>query len=223
MYDMIRKCINTVINAVFPPRCPLCDAFTDVRARPCKGCSITLHVLGGDAHLPALRKIWFSRCRSRFAYEGGIKDSLHNYKYGERLDLAKFLSDELAIEAADIGVFDVIIPVPLHPRKLRSRGFNQSAILARRLGRVTSVKVDLDSLVRVRDIEPQVGLEKAKRVENVKGVFAVNPKRYGYIAGRVVLLIDDVLTTGATINECARALMKADATSVSILTVARTL
>jgi len=115
---------------------------------------------------------------------------------------------------------DVIIPVPLHPSRLRQRGFNQSALLAQEMSRMLCVPVDLFSLRKIRATPPQVGLTMKERTKNVKGTFHVI--NGDHVKGKKVLLVDDVFTTGATISECARALRKAGATSVDVLTLART-
>ncbi|MFH0800543.1 MAG: ComF family protein [Pseudomonadota bacterium] len=219
----LRRAAGFAADALYPPRCPLCDAFVAARDEPCEDCSASLNILEADACLLHLSRSWFLRCRSRFAYDGPIRNALQGFKYGERLDLLRFLTAALAEEARRMGGLNLVVPVPLHPKRLGNRGFNQSALLATRLGKISGAQVELGALLRTRDIAPQVGLERAERMENVKGAFAVDEKRTAKIALRDILLIDDVLTTGATVNECARALMKSGANSVSVLTVARTL
>lgn len=213
---------RVVLDVIFPPRCPLCDAFASVVDLPCDGCAVSLHPLEGDAVLPSsLQHV--SRCRSCFAFEGKITDALHGFKYSERFDLLRYLSGVLEKEARAMGSFELVVSVPLHPVRLRQRGFNQSALLARRVSRGEGIPVDYDSLVRIRDIPPQVGLSRAERIENVKGAFAVRKSRARRIEGKRVLLIDDVMTTGATLGECARALLDAGAADVAALTIARTI
>lgn len=212
-----------LIDALFPPRCPLCDSFVARGGLPCKACVTMLHPLEGNAHLTLNCAVKIARCRSCFAYDGRIRDTLHGFKYGERLDLLRYLTDELVIEARSLSAADLIIPVPLHTKRLRERGFNQSALLALKLGEKMAIPVDVDSLKRVRDIPPQVGMERAARLLNVKGAFAVDSGCMSQIAGKSILLVDDVLTTGATINACAGALLAAKAARVEAVTVARAL
>ncbi|HPM41763.1 MAG TPA: ComF family protein [bacterium] len=211
------------MDAVFPPRCPLCDSFVHERACPCEDCAHSVRRLDSEAFVPHTPKSVLSFCRSCFAFEGRVKDALHGFKYGERQDLLSFFAREMALEAASVGGFDLIVPVPLAPRKLSDRGFNQSALIARRMAKGAWAPADLRSLVRARDIPPQVGLEREARIENVRGAFAVRRGREARLDGREILLIDDVMTTGATLAECARALRSAGASSVWALTVARTL
>ena len=164
-----------------------------------------------------------SRCRSCFAFDGPIREVLHSFKYGDRLDLLRFLAAELSAEAALLGPVDLIVPVPLHPRRLRARGFNQSALIARRLSRLMQTPAKLDAIARVRDIPPQVGLERAARIENVKGAFEVPARFEEAIRGARALVVDDVMTTGATLHACAAALKRAGAGEVVAATVARAL
>jgi ComF family protein len=118
-----------------------------------------------------------------------------------------------------VATSDLLVPVPLHPRRLRERGFNQSALLAAELGRRTARPMLADALVRRRDTAPQAGLTAAARRRNVRDAFAV--ARRGSVAGRVVTLVDDVFTTGATALACARVLRGAGAREVRLVTIAR--
>jgi ComF family protein len=114
---------------------------------------------------------------------------------------------------------DLVVPVPLHPRKLRAREFNQSLLLADRIARRLSLPLSFEHLVRIRDTQPQTELDRRERTRNVRRAFAVREPA-GFENQRV-LLVDDVLTTGATVNDCARALRRAGAQSVCVLTLAR--
>jgi ComF family protein len=118
-----------------------------------------------------------------------------------------------------VATSDVLVPVPLHPRRLRERGFNQSALLAEEIGRRAGRLACAEALVRRRDTVPQAGLSAASRRRNVEDAFAV--RRRARVAGRVVTLVDDLVTTGATARACARALRGAGAAEVRLLTVAR--
>jgi len=219
---MISHILKGLIDLIYPPRCPLCDSFVDKGGSPCASCAASLHGLDADADMPHLRRRWIGRCVSCFAYEGRLKDALHGFKYQKRLDQVRYFGEVLVRKAAAHTEFDVVMPVPMHSKKLRSRGFNQAALLAKYLGKKRDVVVDFDSLRRTRDERPQVGLERAERLRNIKGAFEIKVKGISELRGKNIILIDDVLTTGATINECARILKKAGASSVSGLTVART-
>ncbi len=114
---------------------------------------------------------------------------------------------------------DVVVPVPLHERRLRERGFNQSLELARGLAGRTGIGLAATALSRLRDTVPQARLERAERLLNLKGAFAADPRQ---VAGRRVLLVDDVSTTGATLVECTAALLAAGAATVDVAVLART-
>jgi ComF family protein len=160
----------------------------------------------------------FSRARAVAFYDGLVLEAIHRLKYHRQLIYAKFLGQLLAAsQAADlVAAADLLAPVPLHPRRLRWRGFNQAILLARAFPEVPLAQ---EVLVRRRPTLPQVQLSPQERRTNVKGAFVVlKPEN---IEGKAVLLVDDVYTTGATVKECARTLRRAGAGTVEVLTVAR--
>jgi ComF family protein len=210
-------------DLLYPSRCPLCDELYSER-KICDGCFSSLHFLEGDFTAPHLDRVWFDRARSCFAYEGHVAKAVHFLKYSWRFDLIFFFVDMLEQDARKMGVYDLIMPVPLHWKRLWRRGYNQSALLARSLGKKLGIKTDCHSLKRIRNIPAQVGLDREERLKNVKGAFAIHPKRIEQLTGSKILLIDDVLTTGATVNECAKVLKKeARCADVNVITIARTL
>jgi ComF family protein len=153
-----------------------------------------------------------------------MADAIHRFKYQGASRLAKPLGTFLA-EYKDpefpFSDFELILSVPLHPRRLRQRGFNQSLLLARCVSRTHSISLDLTSLQRTLHTEPQTQLSGTERQKNIRGAFEVlRPER---IAEKHILLIDDVFTTGATVQECSRVLLKAGAMGVDVLTLARAL
>ncbi len=151
-------------------------------------------------------------------YEDELRELIHLFKYGRVQTLAKPLGRLLAMALPREQSFDVIVPMPLHWRKRWQRGFNQSQLLAAEIGRRTHVPVRR-ALRRVRFTPSQAGLTNAKRRQNVSGAFRA-VKRLA-LAGKRVLLVDDVLTTGATAASCARALKLAGVQQVTLLTLAR--
>jgi ComF family protein len=168
--------------------------------------------------------VWFGRARSCFAYEGKILEAIHGFKYLKRFDLLSVFMHYLVSEIDKMGHYDVLIPVPLHWQRLWGRGYNPSALLARSLGKKLGIEVDCHVLKKNKNIAPQVGLRRDARLKNIKGAFDIHSRRKTRIEGKKVLLIDDVLTTGATINECAKVLVKKGACElVDILTIARTI
>ena len=164
----------------------------------------------------------FCRARSSFLLAGAGKSLVLTYKYSRN----PYLSDPAinwlftaGEESYDWSDYDRIIPVPLHPRKSRERGFNQSGLLAAGLSRRTGINLSRGGLIRTRYTGTQTRLSRKERRENVRGAFRVTG-RAGF-ERKTLLLIDDVYTTGATVSECARALMKAGAERVDVLTLAR--
>jgi len=162
----------------------------------------------------------FARARAAAIYEedGPSGQAIKRFKYNRRLDMLPvmqyWLRRPLCQELA--GAADLIAPVPLHPRRLKQRGFNQSLLLAQAF---PGVRLERELLTRVRHTPPQTGLNPKERRDNVKGAF--NVPRPDLVKGKNVLLVDDVFTTGATVRECARVLRKAGAQQVDVLTVAR--
>ncbi len=155
-------------------------------------------------------------------YENELRKLIHLFKYGRIQTLAAPLGRLLALALPRGQGFDVIVPMPLHWRKRWGRGFNQAELLAHEIGRRTYIPVR-NALRRVRDTAPQAGLTSAKRRKNVSGAFqaARRSKNRTALEGRSVLLIDDVMTTGATAASCARALKRGGARHVTLLTLAR--
>jgi len=133
--------------------------------------------------------------------------------------LAAPLSDLVLAWIDRIPPADLVVPVPLHPSRLREREFNQALLLAARIARSLDLPLSFEHLLRVRATRPQTELDRTERARNVRHAFAV--KHQAGLEGRRVLLVDDVLTTGATANECARALRLAGVETVSVLTLAR--
>ncbi len=163
----------------------------------------------------------YDRARAVARYDGLMRDLIHDFKFRDTHD-ARALFGRWLIEAgaALIAECDVIVPVPLARWRLLSRRFNQSQILAREVARQTGKPAAPFSLIRVRTTKSQVGLSRHERRRNVAGAFAVPQAQLASVAGKAVLLIDDVVTTGATASSAARALKKAGASRVDVLALA---
>lgn len=233
-----RALVDPVLAVVFPARCPAC---AETLAHPLAGplCARCMESL--PRHRGSLCRCGLplspaadlcSRCRRGLTlyaagasfgpYEGGLRTLVHELKYHGRRRVAGRLADALLSEDRVrrlLGPGVVLVPVPLHPRRRRERGFNQSELLAAALGRRTGLPSCAAALVRRTATPPQTGLSAAARRRNVVGAFAV--RRRARVAGRVVVLVDDVLTTGATAEACARVLRAAGAAEVRVLTAAR--
>lgn len=164
----------------------------------------------------------FDRARAACLYDEHSRDLVLKLKHADRTDLAPVLARWLLRAGRDLlAEAELIVPVPLHRWRLLSRRYNQAAEVARPLGDLAGVPVLPDALARVRRTESQGGKSAGGRRRNVAGAFAVPPGRRGRIAGRRLLLVDDVLTTGATAHACARALKAAGAAAVDLAVIAK--
>jgi ComF family protein len=164
----------------------------------------------------------YDRARAALRYDDIARALVLTFKYGDRLDLAPMMGRWMARAGHELleGA-DALIPVPLHWRRLWARRFNQSAALARAVSLLCGVPVTDGALKRVRATPQQVGLSKTERAGNVQGAFRVPSEEKPHVAGKRVVLIDDVLTSGATADTCARALLRAGAAHVDVLVFAR--
>jgi ComF family protein len=167
-------------------------------------------------------RLYFTQARSAVVAQGMVLDLIHRYKYRKALWLEPFLARLLVDQAAPLlgkESWDMIVPVPLHPSKLVQREFNQAERLAQHLSRATGLPLNPHLLRRVRDTETQTHLNRVARQTNMWGSFTC-PKS-APLRGRRCIVLDDVFTTGATTNACARALKSAGAREISIWTLAR--
>jgi ComF family protein len=196
-------CRDTTSN-IHPPVCPRCGRPQET-SRLCRQCVVAPPSIDG------IRSVAF--------FEGALRSAIHQFKYGYVRDLAEPLGEMLISYWRETPLpADVIVPVPLHARRIRERGYNQAMLLAQRLGSALRIPVQAGCLRRTRYTVAQTRLNAQERSRNVEGAFAcVGPD----VRGKRVLLIDDVCTTGATLEACSRALWEGGAGSVWALTVAR--
>ncbi|HKQ36996.1 MAG TPA: ComF family protein, partial [Verrucomicrobiae bacterium] len=166
----------------------------------------------------------FTYARSAALARGTLLDIIHKYKYNRALWFEPFLGELFARAAAPVLLcenWDMIVPVPLHPLRQAEREFNQAETLGRRLGDRMALPVMTACLDRVKPTESQTRLTRAQRAENVRTAFAFNPRASQLVAGKRIIVVDDVFTTGATTNACARLLRKHGADAVCVWTLAR--
>lgn len=236
-----RLLLGALLDIVFPPRCHCCrsaapsgaihicsdclDTIEPVASPLCPVCGAPFRTDGGIDHACstcAQDRPPFAAARAPFVYDGPIRQMIHHFKYDRKLalrrPLARLMARDLAAFVAGAAP-DLVIPVPLHPKRLRQRGYNQAVLLGEAVARQWRIPFCRTNLRRIRWTEPQIELSAAERLHNVRGAFAVaDPSG---VRGRKVLLIDDVYTTGATVMECSRTLRRAGATAVFVATVAR--
>lgn len=192
--------------------CDKCGSEVSMHAFVCDRCH---HYVKTDKH------DWhFNKARSAFSYEKPVIELVLRLKYNAEGDIAKFAAPLLAETAAKYGITaDLIIPVPLAPKRLKERGYNQSELIATELSKIINVPIISNFLVRIKHTEAQKKMSPGERQENLHGAFEIHAP-YSVVKGKRILLIDDVLTTGATVNECARIIRRAKPKSVEVLTIA---
>jgi ComF family protein len=232
-----------LLNLIFPPVCPVCQSLFDKQGKDlviCPACRKAIRPArspycpccglpfpAGKPHLCATclkERRYFAIHRTCASYEGALKEAIHRFKYEGVLPLRRVLGDLLLPVLKAMRrehPVDVLVPIPLHIRRLRERGYNQALILVRELNKRTGIPYQERALAKIKDTPMQISLKKRERGKNLKGVFEVKDPEA--IQGKAVVLVDDVYTTGATVNECARTLLKAGAKQVAALTVARAL
>ena len=234
----LRRLVGISLDLALPPLCPACREPVGAQAALCAGCWSKLSFIAPPycerlgtpfaydpgsgvlsmqaiADPPAYR-----HARAAVRYDDVSRILIHGLKYSDRLDLAPMLGRWMARAGhALLEDADALVPVPLHWRRLWARRFNQSAALAKIVSQASGVPVVGDALKRVKATLQQVGLTASERALNVQGAFAVADR--SRVAGRRLILIDDVLTSGATIDACARALNRAGAAAVDVLVFAR--
>lgn len=233
----MRELAAGLVDLVYPPVCAvcgagggavLCDACRaqfEAAQGACVRCGAALGSAGYAQLCPACERgvsRRFSRIHAAGVYGGPLRGAILALKYGRRRRLAEplgeFLAERLGADVEEPSAY-LLIPVPLHPSRFRERGFNQSELLARVVGSSLGCRVERDLMKRVRRTKPQASLPAYERAANILGAFAVpRPER---VAGRRVLLVDDVVTTMSTVNECARVLADAGVAEVRIAAVAR--
>jgi len=243
MKHTAKQTIAQLVDTILPPRCVVSGALVDQQgmvaphiwstldfiAPPCCvtcGFPFDFEVEGEDTvcgacleHPPP-----FAMARSALKYNDSSKGLILGFKHGDKTHAVRaFVPWLKQAGGAMWGAVDVIVPVPLHPWRLLARRYNQSALIAQGLGRETGLPVLVDGLRRIRATPPQGHLKAGERHANVKKAFAIHPKRAGGLQDKTVLLVDDVYTTGATIKECTKTLLKGGAKAVYVLTLARAL
>jgi ComF family protein len=237
------RLLHRVLHMLLPMNCLSCGEALQDHSVPyiCESCWQTISVLPDPkcprCHLPFPSSSTLThsphhlcgRCRQRppaytkactpYAYHGVLKDAISHFKYHGKVRLSEPLA-QLMASAWDLPRnLDGIIAVPLHPTRLREREYNQSLLLAKRLSHFLEVPVMWNILIRTQHTVPQTTLKRAARLKNLRKSFAVT--RPEEISGKRVLLVDDVFTTGTTINECTKTLRKAGAADVYVSTLAR--
>ena len=240
----LNETLRDITDVIFPPRCLGCaEILPNLHLQTfCTSCREKIRFITGS-HCPICgiaffdspapdhfcgncleKKPSFGLARAVACYETLILDAIHQFKYGRDISTGSALAVFMAeFDFPDFNFTDysIIIPVPLHIERLRERGFNQALILAKAIGKKYSIPVNFSLLKRTKSTLTQTGLDKSQREKNIRGAFTVTDKAQA--KGKNIILIDDVYTTGATLNQCAKTLIKAGAGKVAALTLSRVL
>jgi ComF family protein len=231
---------STVFQFFLPPQCPCCERFSEegkqgfcsnclsqirwIEPPFCSICGIPFISREVETHpcgACVTHRKYFTIARALGAFEGSLQEAIHRWKYEGKTYLTPFFASWMAEGLNrywEPGSLDLLIPVPLHTRRLRERGFNQALLLAKDLSRRTGIPYRKTILQKKKSTIPQVNLSRAEREKGLRGTFHVIGKEE--LSGLSVLLIDDVYTTGATVNECSKVLLKGGAERVDVLTLA---
>jgi ComF family protein len=234
--------LGALLDIFFPPLCHACKSFipdagalrlcgdcmekiVPVSSPLCTMCGIPFNTEGGIDHVCgpcAVSPKPFVSARAAVCFLGPAQELIHRFKYGKKTHLVRpiglLAAARLAPFVSENGA-ELIVPVPLHPRRLRERGFNQALLIAQVLSKNFRVPLSRNNLRRIRWTEPQINLSGEERIKNVRGAFSV--KDPASFEGKSILLVDDVYTTGSTAAECAKVLKNNGAAQVHVATVAR--
>lgn len=237
------RLLRTLLHVIFPTACAACQEplWDDPVPFFCRQCWETLKPIPGPVcprcgrpfasptallHSPAhqcgacrARPLALTQVWSLFPYQPPLKEAITLFKYRGKLSLTQPLAQSLIEALPAFPALDGIIPVPLHPQRLREREYNQSLLLADRLSHHTEIPLLLGCLLRVRRTVPQTSLSRKERLTNLRRAFSV--AKPAHIQGKRILLVDDVFTTGTTLHECAKTLRRAGSGPVYGLTLAR--
>ncbi len=235
----MNKYLNIILNSIFPLKCEVCQRQLPLTAgsRICPGCRGKVLAIGDyycrkcgkslqidtsfclDCH--SQNTLYYDSIRAAGIYDGVLREAIQAFKYNQRSCLGTELG-ELMLNSYQTHFpkvnFAALVPVPLHKKQAVKRQYNQSEVLARSLNKATGIPVAPKTLARIRQTKPQYTLNKQERAENIKNAFQV--KDSAPLPGANILVIDDICTTGSTINECARVLKQAGAAEVHGLVLA---
>jgi ComF family protein len=238
----LRRMSQVVLDTLLPPRCVLCEQTVQVHGQLCSTCFAQISFITApfcarcgvpfasasqadeDGACPGCRERppVFRQARAALRYDNEARRLILPFKHADRTELAPLLASMMLRAGASLlARAEVLIPVPLHRRRLYERRYNQAALLAHVLGREAECPVLPDALVRARSTPSLDRKSAEERAREVEGVFAPCPGRQSRFVDRAILLVDDVMTSGATVNACAATLLAAGARVVDVLVVAR--
>ena len=237
---MLVNYLNLLINIIYPPKCIICksdcmnanllcsECFGKISfiTRPyCKKCGNSLKkILGKCSELNCIYdKHTYSQVRSVIEYNDFSKKIITSFKFNDNFRLIKLFKSWFKYTLSTVNYNDIklIVPVPLHKSKLKMRGFNQSSILAKIISKISGINYKSNILIKIKNTENQSDLSKRLREKNLNGAFSVNARYNKLIEGQKVLLIDDIITTGSTVNECSKTLLSNGAKEIIVISLAK--
>jgi competence protein ComFC len=224
---MVFVLLNNIINAIFPPKCIFCEAILDLKAdiNICCICYKKIPFINSYNFNNITKRTpnsnYFDDIICLCEYSGIIKSALKKYKFNDKSayhrTLAKMLSDKIK-EMTNCINFDIIISVPLHKKKEMIRGYNQSLLISKAISNELGIKEKSRLISRIKNTRNQSMLDKNERSLNIAGAFKINiPDK---VCGKMILIVDDIMTTGNTLNECCRVLKEAGANKVVAAVIA---
>ena len=236
----MREHFEKFLSIIFPTKCPICSSIirsgshlcfkcwgeVDFISDPaCKKCSYPFEFdIGVDSLCGSCieNEHYFDSAMSVMRYGDSSKKIIHKLKYSDKAHLAKNIARLMHAKIqSKIGDIDLIIPVPMHRRKIRKRLYNQSALIASHLSKISNIASMPNCLIKTRHHVPQTGLCSHLRKDNVKNSFSVNKNHFSEIHNKNILLVDDVYTTGSTVDECSKVLKQSYCNKVKVITLAR--
>lgn len=237
--NLIQQSIETAITFLYPSQCKVCKEYLRLIAEPyiCMSCWKDIEYINPPwceiCGLPSEENLCdacasqpprYGKLRTIAVYEKTLQQAIHLFKFEKRTSIRKSLIQLLVDNIPDdlnLNDYDYVLPIPIHKKRLRERGFNQALLLAEGLTKITGLKVLQDALVRNKNTSPQSSLNREARQTNILGAFGL--KNADYIRSKHILVLDDVYTTGATVREVVKILWDADPKEIDVLTLARTL
>ena len=205
-----------ILELIYPKTCGMCEEIS--KDYICSKCKLKLKKLL-KLNTVAYKDKYFKSHTYLFKYEGVIRDKLLQYKFREHSYLYKFFAEIIINNCNLKNTYDIILPVPIHKKRKSTRGYNQSELIAREVSKRLNVEYYNNVLVKDINTIPQSTLTKSKREQNVLGIYSIQKEQK--IQNKSILLIDDIYTTGSTVNECSKVLIKNGAKLVDVLTIAK--
>ncbi len=237
--NILQQTLETAITFLYPAQCRVCEKPLGLESVPymCGGCWDDIPLIEppwcemcgipnteGNCDECATTPPPYGKLRTIAFYKSALQQAIHLFKFEKRTTLAKPLTQltmEHIPDDCNISEYDFILPIPIHKKRLRERGFNQATLLAKGIAKNVGVQVVTDVLVRHRNTSPQSSLDREARQTNIIGAFELQKKEV--VRNKRILVLDDVFTTGATVREAVKVLWDADPIEVDVLTLARTL